>query len=117
VLNVVKQLKNATASEVQEQLRESRSLAYTTVGTTLDRLHRKGLLQRKRASGKGGLRYVYSFTGNSRLERVIVNKSIDKLVSAFGPSVASNIYVRLGEISQDEREKLKREIEKRKDSK
>lgn len=41
--------------EVSEQLRERR-LAYTTVMTTLDRLFKKGLLERT----KEGLAYIYA---------------------------------------------------------
>jgi predicted transcriptional regulator len=114
VINAVKKLKNGTAADVQEYLRPSRELAYTTVGTTLDRLHRKGFLGRRPTSGKGGLRYVYSFAQDSGLEKTIVNKTIDRLVNAFGPSVASNIHDRLDELSQDDKEKLKHEIERRK---
>lgn len=38
-----------TVREVQEDLRPERDLAYTTVMTVMDNLHRKGWLQRERA--------------------------------------------------------------------
>ena len=38
----------ATVREVWEQLRRQREIAYTTVMSTLDNLHRKGLLVRER---------------------------------------------------------------------
>lgn len=37
-----------TVREVWEQLRQERAIAYTTVMSTLDNLHRKGLVERKR---------------------------------------------------------------------
>ncbi|MGN6243205.1 MAG: BlaI/MecI/CopY family transcriptional regulator [Motilibacteraceae bacterium] len=44
-----------TVREVLEELAKERSLAYTTVMTVMDNLHRKGLLRRER-SGKA---YLY----------------------------------------------------------
>ena len=38
----------ASVREVWEQLRREREIAYTTVMSTLDNLHRKGLLERER---------------------------------------------------------------------
>ena len=38
----------ASVREVWEQLRRQREIAYTTVMSTLDNLHRKGLLERER---------------------------------------------------------------------
>ena len=46
VLKELKQLESASAGEIVEGLRPSRTLAYTTVSTTLDRLHKKGLVSR-----------------------------------------------------------------------
>jgi predicted transcriptional regulator len=46
VLSVVRELGSATVQQVARRL--SASLAYTTVMTTLDRLFRKGLLDRKK---------------------------------------------------------------------
>ncbi len=84
------------------ELKPGRVLAYTTVSTTLDRLHRKNLVVRKSVSGRTGNKYVYAFPGNPGLERQVVNRMVDKLVSAFGPSVASTIYDRLSEVSPGE---------------
>jgi predicted transcriptional regulator len=94
-----------------EELRPRRVLAYTTVSTTLDRLHKKGLVTRRSVSGKTGQKYVYSFPGNPGLEKQVVNRMVDKLVSAFGPSVASTIYDRLSEVSPDEAAKLMEAID------
>lgn len=38
----------ATVRDVWEQLRQEREIAYTTVMSTLDNLHRKGLVERRR---------------------------------------------------------------------
>ncbi len=111
VLRVLKRLGEGSAGDIAEELHASRGLAYTTVSTTLDRLHKKGLVERKSAAGRTGQKYVYSFPVNLTLQKQIVDKMVDKLVSAFGPSVATTIYDRLSEISPDEAAKLRAEIE------
>ena len=118
VLKTLKRLGAASAGEVMQELKPERSLAYTTVSTTLDRLHRKGLIARRSVSGKTGQKYVFSFPGNPGLEKKVVNRMVDKLVSAFGPSVASTIYDRLSEVSPEEAAKLRKTIDgKRRQSK
>lgn len=95
VLEALKSLGKASAGQVVNHLRPKKSRAYTTVSTTLERLYRKGLVSRSSISGKNGLVYVYAYAENPRLEKQVVNGMVDKLVSAFGPSVASHIYDRL----------------------
>jgi predicted transcriptional regulator len=111
VLKTLKDLGEGSAGDVAEGLHASRGLAYTTISTTLDRLYKKGLVERKSAAGRTGQKYVYSFPGNPTLQKQIVNKMVDKLVSAFGPSVASTIYDRLSEVSPDEASKLREAID------
>lgn len=60
VLAVLHELGNATVQQVAEHL--DASLAYTTVMTTLDRLFRKGLLQREKVNRA----YLYSPTLSAR---------------------------------------------------
>jgi predicted transcriptional regulator len=96
-----------------EELKPNRVLAYTTVSTTLDRLYKKGLVARRSVSGRTGQKYAYSFPGNPGLEKQVVNRMVDKLVSAFGPSVASTIYDRLSEVSPGEAAKLREAIDGR----
>ncbi len=117
VLRCLKSLRSATAGQVLEDMSSRRPLAYTTVSTTLDRLYKKGLVSRKAESGPTGQRYVYSFSGNPGLEKQVVNKMVDKLVAAFGPSVASSIFDRLNELTPDEAAKLGSSIRQLKASK
>ena len=110
-MRTLKELGEGSAGDIAQELHASRDLAYTTISTTLDRLHKKGLVERKSAAGRTGQKYVYSFPGNPTLQKQIVNKMVDKLVSAFGPSVASTIYDRLSEVSPEEAEKLREAID------
>jgi predicted transcriptional regulator len=48
LMNVVWRLSSATAREVSDHLKGSGVRAYTTIMTTLDRLHRKGVLARRK---------------------------------------------------------------------
>jgi predicted transcriptional regulator len=114
VLKVLKRLGNAAAGDVTEELKAGRPIAYTTVSTTLDRLHKKGMVIRKSVLGRTGQKYVYSVPKNPDLEKQVVNKVVDKLVNAFGPSVASTIYDRLNELSPGEAQKLGERIENKK---
>lgn len=58
IMDVVwsKQLREFAVSDVLVELERSRTIAYTTVMTTVARLHDKGLLKRER----DGKRYLYS---------------------------------------------------------
>jgi predicted transcriptional regulator len=114
VLKELKGLGSASAGEIMEGLKPGRTLAYTTVSTTLDRLHKKGLVSRTSVSGRTGHKYVYSIARDSDRQKQVVNKMVDKLVSAFGPSVVSNIYDRLSELSPEEAAKFKDTIDNQK---
>lgn len=111
VLKVLKRSGSASAGEIMTELKPDRVLAYTTVSTTLDRLYRKGVVTRRSVSGRTGQKHVYSFSENPGLEKQVVNRMVDKLVSAFGPSVVSTIYDRLSEVSPDEAAKLREAID------
>jgi predicted transcriptional regulator len=113
VLKTLKRLGSASAGEMMVELKPARVLAYTTVSTTLDRLHRKGMIARKSVAGRTGNKYVYSFPGNPGLEKQVVNRMVDRLVNAFGPSVASTIYDRLSEVSPEEAARLRESIDAR----
>ncbi|MGA2370507.1 MAG: BlaI/MecI/CopY family transcriptional regulator [Candidatus Korobacteraceae bacterium] len=65
-LDVVWESDECSVRDVTRRL--TRKRAYTTVMTTLDRLYQKGILNRKRVSGK----YLYS----ARLSRQEVEKSM-----------------------------------------
>jgi predicted transcriptional regulator len=94
-------------------MQQQRSLAYTTVSTTLERLFKKGLVSRERVAGRTGPKYVYSSVSDPGLEKQLVDAAVGRLVDAFGPSVTSTIYDRLNEISPGELQKLRDRIEKR----
>lgn len=111
ILGTVQKLGKASAREVMKEV-STRHLAYTTISTVLDRLHQKGMVKRTRVIGRGGTKYVYSFSSSADLRANIVNKALDRLVSAFGPSIVPTIYDSLNEISKEEAADLRRRIVK-----
>lgn len=70
-----------TVREVHECLRKSRTIAYTTVLTILDRLNKKGIVSRK----KMGKAYVYTprFTKEQML-RKIAHQTLTSLSERYG---------------------------------
>jgi predicted transcriptional regulator len=113
ILGTVVRLGKASAREVMKEV-SSRRLAYTTISTVLDRLYRKGMVKRTKVISRGGSKYVYSSSYSSDLRADIVSKALDRLVSAFGPSIVPTIYDSLDEISKDEAAELKRRVAKAK---
>ena len=111
VLGAVQKLGKASAREVMKEV-SARNLAYTTISTVLDRLYQKGMVKRTRVIGRGGTKYVYSSSSSADLRASLVNKALDRLVSAFGPSIVPTIYTSLNEISKEEAADLRRKIAK-----
>jgi predicted transcriptional regulator len=112
VLEVLKTKGQATASDILETLKESREIAYTTVSTTLDRLYKKRLVERKALPGPGGTKYLFSLGKDEKLKRKIVESTLDRITSAFGETAYSAIYRRLDSLPEDELERLKKQVEK-----
>jgi len=107
---LLKKMERASARKIFEEVRKERPVAYTTISTTLDRLHKKGVVVREEQFGRGGMRYVYVYPENPALRRKVVGKMVDRLLTAFGPSVASSIYEKLSEIPEPSLEGLKNKV-------
>jgi predicted transcriptional regulator len=112
ILGALQKLGKASAREVMKEISSDRKLAYTTVSTVLDRLHRKGLVKRTKVTGKGGAKYVYSYAATPSVRASLVQKALGGLVSAFGPSVVPTIYDSLERISNEEFADLKKKVAK-----
>ncbi len=106
VIGSVVRLGKASARQVAADLEPSRGLAYTTISTTLDRLHKKGLLARDEAVGRGGSRYIYRMQSEDKVKGRIVKGFVDRLVTAFGPSVISTLTDYVDEIPKEQLKRL-----------
>ena len=112
ILGALQKLGKASARDVLNAIESDRPLAYTTVSTVLDRLHKKGLVKRARVPGRGGAKYVYSYATPSDMRTGLVQRALSSLVNAFGPSVVPTIYDSLEQISKQEVMDLKRKVAK-----
>jgi len=82
VLGVLEEEKRANVRDVVDKLNESdEDLAYTTVGTILNRLHEKGLVERTEEPYKGGSRYVYEYVD---FQDDYIDEVLRDVVSLFG---------------------------------
>lgn len=82
VLGVLERNGEANVREVVDELNEKdEDLAYTTVGTILNRLYEKGLVERTEEPYKGGSRYVYEYVD---FQDEYIDEVLRDVVSLFG---------------------------------
>jgi predicted transcriptional regulator len=112
ILGALQRLGKATARDIMEAMGSEKHLAYTTVSTVLDRLHRKGLVRRIRVNGRGGAKYLYSYATPVDIRANLVDRAVTRLVNAFGPSIVPTIYDSLEQISKEDIGELKRKVAK-----
>jgi len=100
-----------TVREVYETLKKKKSIAYTTVMSTMDRLYDKGLLDRRVEKGKGGVYYVYWPKLEERnFKESAIREVISSLVENFGDLVTSCL-VEKAATNDEELRALKEQLE------
>src|SRR5215216_3765867 len=94
VMNLLWQQPDQSVVEVEERLRRKRGIAHTTVLTTLDRMHRKGYLTRK----KQGKAFIYSpcYT-REEFERGLAQEVLSALIVGMGEPLLSTFIDLVGE--------------------
>lgn len=110
ILGAIQKLGKASAREIMGEIGARRQVAYTTVSTVLGRLYKKGLVKRSKVIGRGGAKYVYSYAAPAEMRANLVQRALNQLVSAFGPSVVPTIYDSLDQISKEDSAELKRKV-------
>jgi predicted transcriptional regulator len=81
IMRVVWRKFPASARDVCDSLTGARERAYTTIMTTMDRLHKKGVLRRE----KHGLAWVYSPNmSESEYKKALADGLADKLLAEHG---------------------------------
>jgi predicted transcriptional regulator len=106
-MDVFWEKKITDAREVFSELNKKKKIAYTTINTTLTRLHRKGLLKRELTKGRGGYRYVYTIA-KSKPKYVdhVIRSTMDDLLMRFGNRTISYFSKSLN-LSEEDIEKLR----------
>lgn len=90
VLSLLLLNKEFRVKEIYEIIKEKRKVAPSSVPVILDRLHSKGLVNRRTETCRGGVRYVYSLKKNrDQFEKSIMEATVNKLIEKFGQSALS----------------------------
>jgi len=110
ILGILQRLGKATARDIMEEAGNEKHLAYTTVSTVLDRLHRKGWVRRTRVNGRGGAKYLYSYAAPVSARSNLVDRALTQLVNAFCPSIIPTIYHSLEQISKEDVGDVKKKV-------
>jgi predicted transcriptional regulator len=99
-----------SVSQVRDQLLQRRDIAYTTVMTTVTRLHKKGLLRRRR----DGRRYLYR-TKYSRdaLAQAMATEVLDSLEAGGQDAAMALLVDRVSRADADELARLEDMIQAR----
>lgn len=107
IMEVFWEKNQADARDIFSELNKRKKIAYTTINTTLTRLHKKGLLKRKLVKGRGGYRYVYT-TAKSKPKYAdhVIRTTIDDLLMRFGNRTISYFSESLN-LSDEDVEKLR----------
>ncbi|MFA5572980.1 MAG: BlaI/MecI/CopY family transcriptional regulator [Candidatus Bathyarchaeia archaeon] len=103
-----------TVREVLYELQKKKSIAYTTVMNTMDRLYEKDLLDRKIQKSKGGayLYYVYwPKLEEANFKEVAVRQVLGSLMDNFDELVTTCLVERAA-INDKQLEVLKEKIDK-----
>ncbi len=111
VMEEVWRQETATVRDVMDALNKaaSKSRAYTTVMTIMDRLHRKGLLDRRQERQGRNNTYIYT----PRLTRdeyadVRAQTEVDALVREWGDVALVHFAKQMGTLDPKRREQLRR---------
>lgn len=101
----------ATAKEVLEELRGAREIATTTVFTVLDRLAKKGLVQKVKGGSFYNFRPVYT---RDELSKEVSEEVIKGVLDLFSSSAVASFVDMLSEKDPKELDRLARLIEEKK---
>jgi predicted transcriptional regulator len=76
--------------EMYNCLKGKRKVALTSIAVILDRLHKKGLVERAVETSRGGFRYLYSASKDKvEFERHMVESAVNNIISRFGKTALS----------------------------
>ena len=110
LMDIAWRLPSVTAREVCGRMKGSRERAYTTVMTTLDRLHRKGLLGRR----KDGIAWRYEATlTRLEYERALADQLATRILTEHGDAGLSAFVDAAEKVDEVLLDKLERLIDQR----
>jgi len=85
IISEMERGKKFSAADIYRTLSKKRKVAQSSVSVLLDRLFKKGLLQRETETARGGIRFLYTLDINrEKYERRVVENTVNVLVQKFG---------------------------------
>lgn len=109
VLRVVRTLGEATSGDVYDELRRTRTIAYTSVTTTLYRLVDKDLVAQRKQSEKR----IYYKIKSGPAYRKAMSTMVDSLLDAFGGAAVSYLLDNPDRLSPEENDALREQASRR----
>jgi predicted transcriptional regulator len=114
VMEVAWSLPTSTAREVCDRLTGRRARAYTTIMTTMDRLHRKGLLTRE----KDGLAWRYRpALAQAEFDRALADGLASTILSSHGATGLAAFVEAAARVDEELLDQLTALIEQRRKDK
>lgn len=101
IMDIIWERKNCSARDVLTILQKDRKLAYTTVATILQRLYKKGLVNKK--EDRSGYLYSQKLSKESYSKKVAKN-FIKKFVDSYGDTAISSFAETIDTLPEQKRE-------------
>ncbi|MBI2971807.1 MAG: BlaI/MecI/CopY family transcriptional regulator [Candidatus Aenigmarchaeota archaeon] len=90
VLELLWKKESARVRDIYADLKPRRAVALTSVAVMLDRLHAKGVVERRAEPGRGGYHYIYAAkTSKEEFENTVIERTVDKLIDTFGKTAVA----------------------------
>ena len=90
ILDVLWSQGESKVRDIFSKVKKRQACAQTSIAVTLDRLHQKGLVDRKITKGRGGLAYIYlPKVSKDQFRHNLMQKAVEGLVERFGESAIS----------------------------
>ncbi len=85
VIELMHEDKQYGAADIYFLLSQKMKVAQSSISVVLDRLYKRGLLQRESETARGGIRFLYSLEHNREyFERNVVENTVNALIRKFG---------------------------------
>ncbi len=108
IIGSLEKRKKANVREIHTDLKErGLDLAYTTISTILERLHKKGVVGRVSEPYKGGDRYLYLYKD---IEDDYIDSLLGGIVTVLGKKGVVHLAQRLEGITEEDLEKVRKRL-------
>ena len=75
----------STVRELYKKVKSKKDIALTSIAVDLDRLHKKGIVERVTENGLGGPHYIYSVSKSKpEFEKSVIDSTVNRLIEKFG---------------------------------